>query len=194
MTKGLVRACHKKSKLYKNYKISGLLADKNKFLRYRNKLKTILRKAHKQYYYSKFQLAMGDVRETWKIIGKLIKSEAGLDTFTSFTDDHGQQITDKNEIANKFNDYFVNIGSRLAATIPLSNTSFSTYLRNNYPDSICMYPTDANEITYIVSKFDNKVSYGHDCIPVTIMKESYQMYSSLYVKYYQLLPHYWHLS
>ena len=35
-------------------------------------------------------------------------------------------ITDSNEIANNFNDYFVNVGPKLADKIPPSNMNFSS--------------------------------------------------------------------
>ena len=40
-----------------------------------------------------------------------------------------KEIFDKNCIANSFNDYFVNIGSNLAAKIPSSEKHFSDYLQ-----------------------------------------------------------------
>ena len=39
-------------------------------------------------------------------------------------------ITNKKTIAEKFNSYFINLGSKLAAKIPSSNTNFETYLPN----------------------------------------------------------------
>ena len=37
-------------------------------------------------------------------------------------------ITDKNVITNKFNEFFINIGSNLASEIPLPNNNFDLYL------------------------------------------------------------------
>ena len=65
-------------------------------------------------------------------------------------------IIDKQEIVNKFNDYFVSIGSRLASLIPESTTTFSSYLNAPNPNSIIFYPTSATEILEIVSDFKSK--------------------------------------
>ena len=37
-------------------------------------------------------------------------------------------ITDKNVIADKFNEFFINVGSNLASKIPPSNKNFDSYL------------------------------------------------------------------
>ena len=41
-------------------------------------------------------------------------------------------ITDKKIIADKFNEFFINIGSNLAAKIPPSNMNFDSYLPHIY--------------------------------------------------------------
>ena len=48
MTQGLLRSCNKRSKLYKKYKISKKVEDKLKYIKYRNKLKSLLKKAEKK--------------------------------------------------------------------------------------------------------------------------------------------------
>ena len=69
---------------------------------------------------------------------------------------NGVDIVDKNEIVEKFNDYFLNIGSQLAATIPHTSKHYSNYLKANIPSSFCLFPTDASEVIRIVSTFKNK--------------------------------------
>ena len=41
-----------------------------------------------------------------------------------------EEITDKNIIAETFNNFFINTGSNLADKIPPSSTSFESYLPN----------------------------------------------------------------
>jgi len=79
---------------------------------------------------------------------------------------------DKAEIVQKFNEYFVSIGSRLAATIPASPVSFSDHLTSPNLYDFALYETSPNEIIEIVDKLKNKWSSGFDNIPVTILKAS----------------------
>ena len=105
------------------------------------------------------------------MLGSILNTNQGCEIANCFTD-NGVEITDKYEIVNKFNDYFVNIGSRLASAIPNSKTHFSTYLNASTCNSFCLFPTDAAEIIGIVSELKNKWSAGFDNIPVNIMKSS----------------------
>ena len=41
-----------------------------------------------------------------------------------------EEITDKKSIAEKFNSFFVNTGTNLAAKMPHSTTNFKSYLPN----------------------------------------------------------------
>ena len=41
-----------------------------------------------------------------------------------------KEITDKKTISEKFNSYFINVGSKLATKIPATNTNFESYLPN----------------------------------------------------------------
>jgi len=127
MTKGLMKSCVKKSKLYRKYCNNRTKANKDKYTAYREKLKTFLRIAEKNYYSNKFTSISGNIKETWKLLGKILNKNEGSKIVDCFTD-NGVEITDKNEIVNKFNDYFVNIGCRLASAIPNSVNHFSSYL------------------------------------------------------------------
>ena len=45
---------------------------------------------------------------------------------------NGNVITNKNCIAEIFNDFFVNVCSNLASRIPKGKRSFKTYLKNSF--------------------------------------------------------------
>jgi hypothetical protein len=171
MTKGLLKSCHKKSKLYKKYRKHSKEDDKKRYITYRNKLKTLLRKREKMYYSEKFEMATGNMRKTWKLIGSVLNSNSSRSTPESFTVD-GNKITNCNEIVERFNNYFVNIGSRLASSISNAPSSFLTYLNAPNPSSFYFYETSAEEIVNIISNFQSKQSTGIDEIPMSIVKTS----------------------
>jgi hypothetical protein len=174
MTKGLVKSCLKKSKLFKKYRKTKAASDKICYLAYKKKLKHLLKVAEKTFYFAKFKSFTGNLRKTWELLSSLTaktKSECIADSFTV----DGCTITDKCEIVEKLNEYFVNIGSRLAASIQPASTHFLKYLNNNYVKSFVLYPTDANEIIRIVSGLGNKQSFGFDGIPINIMKSTAQV-------------------
>ena len=169
MTKGLLRSCNKRSLLYKKFKRGGKMQDKENYIKYRNKLKSIIKKAQKTFYHDQFKSFSGNLKQTWKLLGKIVKNQSPKEAINSLSS-NGIKICDKKEIANQLNEYFVNIGSQLAALIPTSTINFSSYLKQNYMNSICLLPRDSNEIINIVLNFKNKISSGYDGIPTNIMK------------------------
>ena len=113
----------------------------------------------------------GNIRETWKLLGSILNSKHRGEIASCFNN-NGTDICDKQEIVENFNDYFVNIGNRLAAAIPDAKRHFSDYLNNPSCNSFSLFPTDASEICKIVDGFKNKWSAGCDEIPVNILKLS----------------------
>ena len=171
MTKGLIKSCFKKSTLYKKYKKTGRQVDKDRYLLYNKKLKKLLNRTEKTYYYNKFKCLAGDLRNTWKLLSNLTGKVQREGIANSFIVD-GAMITNNVEIVEKLNEYFVDVGSRLAASIQPTVTHFSDYLKKSYVNSFVLYPTDPIEIVNIVSCLKNKSSSGVDDIPVTILKSS----------------------
>ena len=49
-------------------------------------------------------------------------------------------------IADKFNDYFTNIGPNLANKIPSLKGDVTVYIKSNYPNSLFVTSTDVKKI------------------------------------------------
>src|SRR5206468_1638428 len=171
MTPGLINCCRVKSNLYKRYKLCPSLQNEDIYKKYRNKLKLVLKKAEKDFYCSKLQVHSGDLKQFWKILNKLIKSNSFSDILMEF-EYNGQNLSDPVIIVDKFNDFFTNIGSNLASNVPDTSTYFSSFLKGSFSDSFSLFPTTSAEIINVVSKFPNKSSMGLDEIPLNIMKKS----------------------
>jgi len=72
MTFGLARACETKSKLHRGYITCKTPEAKAKYIKYRNKLKTILNKAENDFYAKKFLVCQGNQKRTWQILNSLL--------------------------------------------------------------------------------------------------------------------------
>ena len=130
----------------------------------------ILRAAEKSYYLNKFDLAKGNIIKTWNILKGLIKSDYSPTENISEINSGGTVITNKQTIADTFNEYFVNVGPNLAAKIPSVQGDFLSYINGNFSGSMVVHTTDANEITNIVSQLSTSASTGCDDIPAKIVK------------------------
>jgi len=170
MTKGLMKSCVKKSKLYKIYCKEKTNEHKNRYVTYRNKLKLVLRAAEKRFYSDLLLKAKGNMRQTWKVIGSVLNQSKLSKISKSFNID-GSTVSNTFDIAEKFNEYFTNIGCNLAANIPNTLKSFKDYLpERSSCNSLFFSPCTYIEIMNIVNNLESKTSYGFDGIPVNILK------------------------
>ena len=80
-------------------------------------------------------------------------------------------IEDPKEIANKFNDYFVNVGPNLANKIKdLDNNSFDKYLKGNYQSSFFLNPITEHELELELKNMNSNRSCGYDGISTNVLK------------------------
>jgi len=101
--------------------------NKSRYIVYRNKLKSLLFKAENEYYRSKFRSIEGNSRKTWQLLREVMHISKNVNVVNKFTADDESIITNRQEIVDHFNDYVVNIGSKLAASIPPSTTLLVTF-------------------------------------------------------------------
>ena len=117
ITKGLLKSINKKNKLYKQYIHSPTNGNLQKLKTYKNKLNILIRKSKRMHLFTKFEKTKNDMKKTWQEINGVIGKSKKQSYQCKFKDDCGNTITDPQEICNKFNDFFVNVGPKLASGI-----------------------------------------------------------------------------
>ena len=132
------------------------------YTQYKNKLTTILRKTEKECYKCLLETNKNNLKKTWSIIKSVINNCKPSKLNESFLYNNSV-ITDKNEVSNKFSDYFVNVGKTPAAQIPKSGPSFHKYLPEANKECIFLIPTDEREIRNIILNVRNSAP-GYDGI------------------------------
>ena len=162
LTQGLKNAIKHKNKLYRISMKYDTSFNKITYTQYKNKLTTILRKTEKDYYKCLLETNKNNLKKTWSIIRSVINNCKPSKLNESFLYNNSI-ITDKNEVSNKFNDYFVNVGKTLAAQIPKSGPSFHKYLPEANKECIFLIPTDEREIRNIILNVRNSAP-GYDGI------------------------------
>ena len=182
LTPGLAKSCHRKEKLYKCFINNPTASNKLNYVKYRNKLNTLLRKAEQAFYKDKFELYKCNIKQTWKTIKLVLNSHNSPlnDTFII----NNKSTTDKSVIANKFNEYFVNIGPSLANKIhsDTSDIPYLSYMKGDFKNSFGLLETDALEIISVAKDLKAKSSAGYDDIPSDIMKLSINFTASILSK------------
>lgn len=171
MTSGLLKSCRKKSKLYKKYLKNPTDSNKESFIKYRNIFKKTKIATEKRYYANKFMECGDDLKQIWKNI-KILLNCGSRFNFPEFFITSNSNVSDKHEIAKKFNEYFVNIGSDLADKIdtPCDCPPFDKFLTNRQVSSMGMLPITENDIMMVADQIRISSSCGMDGIDPSIAK------------------------
>ena len=165
ITKALIKSCNAISKLYKTYICNPTSKNENTYITYRNKLKSLLRRAEKDHYAATLFSCQYNLNKTWKIIKNLI-NKPKTDCI------HDKVVSGDVNVANAFNEYFVNIGSELAHKIPSCNVDFKKYFVRSFSNSFAMFYADVNEVISVCSTLNQKKSVGYDNISSDIAIKS----------------------
>lgn len=80
----------------------------------------------------------------------------------------GNTFTDDKLMADKFNEFFVDIGKNMASVIKKSNNSNFKFKSNN--SSLFLKPVDKNEIIQMFASLKNNAAPGPDGISNRLLK------------------------
>ena len=83
----------------------------------------------------------------------------------------GKIITDKNDIANKFNTFFTNIGPSLASTITTAgNKTYKSFLNEPSTNEFTFNQITEVDVLNIIDKLPSKASSGVDGLSPILLK------------------------
>ena len=141
-----------------------------KYCRQRNLVTSMIRNAKKQYYSDKIDSSIHDKKQLFRNINEMCgrnNKKAGAQKLSK----DGVEITNPRDIANLFNQSFVEIGPKLANQIPPVdlNPCASIPIQQQSMFTACV---KENEIRQIIAKLKNKKSTGFDNIPSHLLKET----------------------
>ena len=131
----------------------------------------LIRKLKRNYFYMKFEKSKNNMKETWREINTIIGKGKRQSPQSKFRGDDGNVITDSQDISDHFNDFFVNVGPKLASDIQNTGKNYYDYLHDMRSSSMYMKPIVESDILKIVNKFNANKSAGHDNIGNFIIKK-----------------------
>ena len=170
ITPSLLRAINRKNNLYLKYKAKPSDSLKSKYLNYKNTLSGILRREKKKYFEQQFVSCSKNAKDTWKIINNVLNKQKKKVSVPKIKID-GNLIDNPKDIAESFNEYFVNVGPNLARNIPNCDKKFDDYLTNRNSHAMFFAPALECEILDIVHNFQSKRSCGHDGFDNSTLKK-----------------------
>jgi hypothetical protein len=142
--------------------------------KYKIKLNHVIKTSKKAYYEKQFVKYKNDTKKTWQTINEVLnrnKTRKNLPD-TLLQKSSNNNVTNPQEIANKFIKYFVNIGPQLAKKIPGNdNITYDSYLNGNYVESMFIEPVTEYKLQIEINNFNENKSAGHDEISAKMIKK-----------------------
>ena len=111
------------------------------------------------------------MKKTWKTINNVIGKGQKQSLRHKFKDECGSILTNPQDISNKFNDFFVNIGPKLASDIHNTGENYYDYLKDVAPSSMYLRPIVERDVIKIIDKFNPNKGAGNDNIGNFIVKK-----------------------
>ena len=84
---------------------------------------------------------------------------------------NGAIVSNQTEIANNLNEYFVNVGPRLARKISEQSTNYKAYLTNSDNNSMFLDPMTEKEVKVEISQLKENRATGYDDLPPKVVKK-----------------------
>ena len=177
ITAGLLKSISTKRKLFKKFKSDKFkIKESDVYKQYKthndciNKLKRICKKDHFQKY---FLENFKNSKKKWLGINNLLNRHKKRQN-TIYLEDQGF-ISDPHNVANKFNEFYLNVAGKLSDKIVNKNNKFQDYLKNPNESIFCLKETAPDDVVKIINQLDSKKSGDIYNITPDIVKLSNQV-------------------
>ena len=176
ITTGIIRSIKIRDNLYKelkdlNFTDAQYLTKKNNLKEYNRILKKSIRLSKKTYYENSFSKFRSDIKKTWQVIKEVIGKNNKTNDYPEFFEINRNKVSDISQIANEFNQFYINIGVELANKISQpENKSFKDYLKYPVSKNFNFELTNETEVRKYIMEMKSKSSSGHDRLSNKLLK------------------------
>ena len=114
-------------------------------------------KAKDKYYNQYFQLYKENLKETWRLIGTLIKRKAKVQSnYSSRIIRNSKVYTNELDVANQFNQHFTTIGPTLASAINPTYDDPTKYIRDSPTNSFYLSAVTEEYVAQLFSNLNER--------------------------------------
>ena len=171
LSEGMKRQIKIKNRLYRRYSRSKCPEHLLIYQKFRNKLQGNMLRAEKEHYEKILEENQGNLKKSWRILKEVINKKKSTMSCSKFFINN-KLSSDKNKIADSFNNFFINIGPTLAQDIPSDNREPTEFLKNRVVHSMVLEPVLEEEIFNVVFALKES-SAGWDSISTCVVKNVY---------------------
>ena len=141
--------------------------------RYRNKTTQAIKRAQEHYYNNILKGHQNSSKNLWKTFGKILNKNKHKRKSIGSLNIDGNSVTDPQLITESFNNFFSQIGEKLASKFSGdNNTDYKRYLGSPADQSILLHKISQKEIHNAIQNLKNSSSSGPDEITSKFVKIS----------------------
>ena len=175
ITAGILKSIHVRDKLYakyRSYKLNDPLHSihKSTYTKYNKMLNKMIKNAKYSYYDNEFTKYRNNLKKSWQTINEILNRDRKNTQSPSFILVNNTKITNKQKMADHFNNYFASIGESLAKKIPNASKSFDSYLQQRILTSFSFRTVQQKDVEKIIKNLKPKTSTGSDGISMKLTK------------------------
>ena len=146
ITKGIAKSSKRNQKLYEKFLKNRSIQNAKICKDYKKLFETIIMKFKRKYYSETLFQFQGDTKKTWRIMKEVTgKSKLFHSTLPRKVFINKNVIFDEKRMTNAFNNFFINIGPKLADDIPTVTRSFENNVQKTN-ETIKNEPITINEL------------------------------------------------
>lgn len=167
---GLKNSIKVKNKLYIHYIKYKTDENKKSYLEYKRILNKLLRQGEREHYDNLFKENIGNIKKSWELIKEVINKSKNVKKDAEFIID-GKKENNSKLIANAFNQFYLDIGTKLSQTLPSVERSFASFMPAANPNSLFLRPASGIEVENIICDMKKK-SPGWDGLSSVVIKDT----------------------
>ena len=169
MTNCILKSVKRKNKLYKTFLKNPSRKNEKTYKRYKNKLNHIIQLSKRLYYEEQLIRYKNNSKMIWKTLNNVLNRKQKTKELPRefIMEDSSKKIIDPNEIANTFNEYFINIGPKVASKIKnTTNATFNNYMENKNMNTMFFDPITETELENEIRNMNPNKCPGYDGISI----------------------------
>ena len=168
--------------MYRTHFLSKDLQKIGEYKHYAAILSHLKNKSKTEYYNMQFAKYKDNLKKTWKLIGTLVKRKTKGQTFPTRITHNNRTFTQEKDIAELFNNFFVNIGPTLAKEIKTDHTDPLQYIESTPSNSFYLAPVTQTQVfTLFAGLKENKASL---IVPNKLIKLATEQLSAPFTEIY----------
>ena len=144
------------------------------YKRFRNSVNKKIHEAERNHYQQLILKNKNNLSKSWKIIKEVINRNKKSNPLPESFLINDKEIGNKQEIADAFNKFYVNIGPNLCKSNITSNSSPMQYMNDINPNEILLNPVTDKEVKDICFSL-NSCSPGWDCLSTKIIQTNFDI-------------------